>query len=248
MPEPAWYESFFSGLWLDVQRAIKTPEMTERDAGIVERALALAPGARVLDAPCGEGRIALELAARGYSVTGVDRTPALLEDARAAAADRGLEISLLQADLRDLPYESEFDAAFCFWSSFGYFDDVGNVEHARMMARALKPGGRFLIDTHVVDALLTRLDPGGITPVGDIELRERCRWDHEAGRLESEWTLVRGDASQTIHSSIRIYTYRELVHVLLAAGFERVEGLASPDLGPFDIGAARLCAVATTPG
>lgn len=139
--QPDWWEGFFSGLWLEVQRQFKSEEQTQAEADFIEKALALAPGAHVLDAPCGEGRIALTLAARGYQVTGVDITEPLLDDARRQAATRGLDVTWERRDMRDLPWEGAFDAVLCFWGSFGYFDDAGNIEHVQAVARALKPGG-----------------------------------------------------------------------------------------------------------
>src|SRR5262245_41616080 len=131
-----WWQHFFGGLWLDVQRRFRTPEQTRAEADFVEQMLGLTSGARVLDAPCGEGRIALELAARGHHVTGVDVTPILLEDAKRAAAEHGLSVVWEQRDMRDLPWREQFDAAVCWWGSFGYFDDAGNAAFIRAVAGA----------------------------------------------------------------------------------------------------------------
>ena len=60
-------------------------ERADGDAALITRLLDLRPGARVLDVPCGHGRIANRLAARGFSVTGIDLSDAFLAEARAGA-------------------------------------------------------------------------------------------------------------------------------------------------------------------
>src|SRR5262245_2072038 len=104
-----WFQSFFSGEWLDVQRGMATPEGNEKAAGVIERVLALRPGSRVLDVPCGNGRLTIALARRGHSMTGVDFTPVFLAEGRAAAGD--LPVTFLERDMRALDGLSGFDAA-----------------------------------------------------------------------------------------------------------------------------------------
>ena len=83
-----WYENFFHGVALDLWRKVVTPEQTRAEADFLEKALALQPGARVLDVPCGNGRISLELASRGYQGTGVDIAEENIQEARQAGTDR----------------------------------------------------------------------------------------------------------------------------------------------------------------
>jgi SAM-dependent methyltransferase len=101
--QPAWWEAFFSGLWLDVQRRANSAEQTQRDTARILELLAVDPGAHLLDVPCGDGRVALELAARGYQLTGVDLAAPLLADARRHARERGLAVAWEQRDMRALP-------------------------------------------------------------------------------------------------------------------------------------------------
>lgn len=73
--------------------------------------LALKPPARVLDLCCGPGRHALELARRGFEVTGVDRTQAYLDEARRRADVSTLKLELLRQDMRTFKRHDFFDAA-----------------------------------------------------------------------------------------------------------------------------------------
>ena len=239
-----WWESFFSGLWLDVQRQSRTREQTQRETDFIEKVLQLKGKDRVLDVPCGEGRLSLELASRGYRMTGVDSCKALLEDARRKADKAGFDIVWEHRDMRDLPWKKEFDAAFCFWGSFAYFDDQGNTDFVRAVCRSLKPGGRFLLETEVAETLLPKFRGRDWQWIGDILVLEDRSFDCSAGRVDAEWTFLRGGLVEKRRSSIRIYTYRELSRIFEECGFSELETYGSLDQEPFKFGSKRLYPVA----
>src|SRR4029079_7035747 len=132
----------------ETQRQACPPEPPRTEPDFIVSALGLASGARVLDMPCGEGRHSIELAARGYVPTAVDFNPKALSAAERNARERGVRVELVRADMRDFTPPDNIDAASCFFGSFGYFSDADNLRYATNVARALAPGGRFLIDTH----------------------------------------------------------------------------------------------------
>ncbi|MCB9780689.1 MAG: methyltransferase domain-containing protein [Alphaproteobacteria bacterium] len=168
-----WTESFFSGAWLDVQRALHPPELSAQQAASLCELLDLQPGDRVLDAPCGNGRIALALARLGLQTVGVDRCRPLLEDARAAAQADGLDATFHELDLREVHRLARtgpggsfgggdidgfqgagwFQAALCIWGSFGYFGDGG----LGAVGSDLQGGG----DLDFARAVAQALPPGG---------------------------------------------------------------------------------------
>jgi ubiquinone/menaquinone biosynthesis C-methylase UbiE len=158
-----WWQEFFSGLWQQAQLGWWSEDETRAAADKVERALGLSSPAKVLDVPCGDGRISIELAARGHDVTGVDLNETFLAEAARKAGDRGLSARWEQGDMRDLSFESEYEAALNFWGSFGYFDEGGNERTAASAWRALTPGGRFLIEVLTAEtcrAPKPRIRPG----------------------------------------------------------------------------------------
>jgi 2-polyprenyl-3-methyl-5-hydroxy-6-metoxy-1,4-benzoquinol methylase len=135
-----WWKDFFQGIALDFWRAAVTDEQTRAEADFLERQLWVSSPAKVLDVPCGSGRLSLELAARGFDLTGVDIAAEFIDEAKTSAAARGLQIEWHNRDMRELTWEEEFDAAFCFGNSFGYLDDEGNADFLKAVARTLKPG------------------------------------------------------------------------------------------------------------
>ncbi len=152
MPEKADWEKFFDGhapVYLENDFTANT--INEVDFLIKE--LRLKPGAAILDVGCGTGRHAIELARRGFKVTGVDLSEGMLAEARRHAADAGVQITLIHADAARWrpgrrPDAARFDAVICLCE--GAFGLLGSRDDAlgqplailRRVARALKPGAR----------------------------------------------------------------------------------------------------------
>lgn len=97
------------------------------------------PGERILDAGCGTGQLTGEISRAGAEVTGIDNSPAMIAQARSNFSGIRFEVQ----DLRALPFEAEFDAVF----SNAVLHWVTRAdEAAASIARALKPGGRFVAE------------------------------------------------------------------------------------------------------
>ncbi len=213
-----WWHDFFSGVAVDFWIQAIPSEHTAREAETLERALAVAPGAELLDVPCGAGRMSLPLAARGYRMTAVDLSDESLAHAR--AADVVHAVAWEHRDMRDLPWPARFDGAFCVGNSFGYFDDEGDAAFLTAVASALKPGGRFVLETPMIaESLLPTLPPRPWYTAGDVYLLVTNDYDPARGRLDIEYTFVSNGRVETRRGSHRVYTYRQLVELVAAAGF-----------------------------
>jgi SAM-dependent methyltransferase len=185
----------------------------------------------VLDVPCGNARLALELAALGMKVSGLDASRELLAEGRRRAAERGLELELVNGDMRALPWRAELDAAFCAGNSFGYFDDEGNRAFLEAVASTLVPGGRFWLEYPLALELVRgRAALRDWRILGErIVLTEAALDPAEPRRLETSYTFVDlarpGGALETRHASYRVYELRELQALLESAGFTSLEAL-----------------------
>jgi SAM-dependent methyltransferase len=241
-----WWNGFFSGLFAEFWRAAIPAEATRAEVDFLQSRLGLEPGKRVLDAPCGHGRHSLELARRGLRVTGIDSSGELLTAARGDAAHEGLAVEWLERDMRDLPWHGEFDAAFCAGNSFGYFDDEGNQAFLGAVARALRPGGRFLLESGwVAESLFPNFPERLDMEVAGIRFQAENRYDPVGGRVENRFTASRRDQCETRPAVHGLYTCRDICRMLEAEGFTDPEAFGSTAGEPFRIGSPRLLLVAT---
>jgi SAM-dependent methyltransferase len=239
-----WWENFFQGIALDFWRAAVTEEQTRAEADFIQKQLQLDTAAKILDVPCGNGRVALELAACGFDLTGVDLASEFIEEAKTNSIERGLKIDWHNRDMRDLPWGAEFDGSFCFGNSFGYLDDDGNANFLKAVARALKPEARFIVDAPAIaECLLPTFQDRRWFEIAGIIFMSNSRYDHEQGRIFTEYTFIRDGKVDKRPSSQRIYTYSELVRLLSDAGFETVSSHGSLNEEPFRLGSQRLLLV-----
>jgi hypothetical protein len=131
MKAPAdWYEHFFSGLAVEFWRAVVPETATAEEAAFLWKHLSLYPGKRVLDVPCGHGRLSIPLAAKGCAVTGVDISEEFLRAAEDGARAAGVSLVWRRSDMRALPRIAAFDAAFA-WAQLGYLDDAARPSSPR---------------------------------------------------------------------------------------------------------------------
>lgn len=140
-----WYEQSFGSDYMLVYKH-RNWENANKEAAKMIAWLQLAKGAQVLDIGCGMGRHALALADLGYSVTGMDLSHILLDEAH-RHDEEGL-VEWVNGDMRELPFEAgSFDATVNLFTSFGYFTvEEENVNVLRHIRRVLRPNGSFIID------------------------------------------------------------------------------------------------------
>jgi SAM-dependent methyltransferase len=221
-------------------------EMAPAEVDAVAALLGIKPGAAVLDLCCGVGRHALELARKGFRVTGVDRTAAYLQTAREKAAAEHLELDLVRDDMRDFVRPSAFDAAINLYTSFGYFEDPADDRKvAENILDSLRPGGMLAMEMMGKEVLARIFLPRDWQELPDssLFLQER-RVTRDWTWMENRWILIEGAQRREYAVDHRIYDGESLKRLLLGAGFDSVTLLGDLCGSPYDTAAKRLVAVA----
>lgn len=229
-----------------------SPEETRAEVDGVIRLLELAPQARVLDVSCGFGRHSVELARRGYHVTGLDLSPHLLRHARDAAKTTQVDVTWIEADMRDIPVPAEpYDAVVSLFSSFGLLGtDKEELKAARAMAHVLAPGGKALIETVNREIMLRRWvsKRWREQPDGTL-ICDKLKFEVTTGILHSEETAISPDGQRTYaKDQLRLWSFTELALLLQVSGFEAVAPFGNLDGSSYTWDSYRMAVVAHKAG
>src|SRR3954452_20506893 len=238
------WDAFFSDFYLRAYAADEREGEAEAQALAAARLAACPEGGELLDVPCGFGRHSIPLARAGYRVTGVDRSGALLEEARRRAGGERWP-KFVHADYRELPFRDEsFDAAVNLFTSLGY---LGDDEDQRVLAgirRVLRPGARLVLETMTRDRLVVHFSDNDWRLMGEGRLLlEQRTFDPVQGVATTTQTLVDGASRESRTWTVRMYTATDLVRMVERAGFSDYKVYGGFEGEPFDV-ESRLVLVA----
>ena len=219
----------------------------------------------VLDLGTGTARLALALAGAGYSVTGIDSSPRMLDIGRRKVAAAGLagRIALVEGDFTDFDLSQRFALACCGFNGFLHLiDETDQLRALRCWRRHLQPGGLLLLDVE---------NPGlGRLAAADGSLELARQWTdadtghaiamlfasqvsfadqvHEVTMFYDEVTSDGVLRRTTARIPTRILFRRELALLLGLAGYAKVEFYGDYDLSPWEPESPRLLAAALVGG
>ena len=242
---PDWWKTDFGPGYLALYDGFLA-ERTPVEVDQIEALLQLHPPRRILDLPCGQGRHAIELARRGYEVTGVDLSSYMLGVARERADAGGVRVRWLAGDMRQpLPSET-FDLVLNLFTSFGYFaDEADDRRVVRAAASMLEPGGRFLLEVINGDRVIGNFQEREWFTVGQIAVMERRSLDVPARRMVVERTVSSTNGEDTSVHAVRLYSGPAVKTMLDAVGFGCVELYGDWDGAPLTPESLRVLAVGT---
>lgn len=199
-------------------------DRTEAEVDRATMMLRPAGGERILDLACGIGRHTLELRRRGFEVVGVDISPELLEMADREATAQGLDVTFVEADLRNLDFSDEFDLVLSLNDgAVGYFEtDEENYRTFQVVGQALRSGGGHLMQLpNVLHA--ERNLPAKTWIVGEqtLELSDH-HWNAEDRYIEGSTVPIRFgevfERYEEIPFRQRLYTVEELAEIYDSVG------------------------------
>ena len=237
------WQKFFDGHAPDYMGNVFTNNtLAEVDFLIDE--LKLPPGCRILDVGCGTGRHSVELARRGYLMTGVDISAGMLAEAEKAAEESGVKIELIHSNATDFSTSGDYDAALCLCEgSFGLLgtgDDP--IEHdlsiLRNIYRALKLQARLIVTVLNACRFLRAYTPGP-GKKHEFDPVTLC----ESYTMEAETP----EGKQSLSVRERSYVPSELTMLFRMAGFdvENIWGGTAGNWGrrPLDVDEMEIMAV-----
>jgi ubiquinone/menaquinone biosynthesis C-methylase UbiE len=197
---------------------------------------------RILDLACGEGTFAVHMAEKGFDVTGVDRSPRMLELARIRAEKSKAEARFMLGDMRSLEFREQFDLVTCWFDSLNYLLDSADLKKTFLgVSEALKPEGLFIFDMNTTYGLAVnwRESPcyvEGDTP--DVFETHRQEFDFEHNiatmritcfiRGESGWMRVDEEHRERAYSQEEIRSFLDETGFQLLATWGNFREMSDP--------------------
>ncbi len=220
-----WYEELFKNFAKNYEKETYT-HGTVQEVDFIEREIEFKKSAKVLDIGCGTGRHAIELARRGYKVTGVDLSEAQLKRARENALSAGVNVDFMRADARELEFYDDFDLVMIICEgAFSLMEtDEMNFRILENAARALKKPGKLIFTSlnalfplhNCVDSFINSNSPGA--------KNEGSKFDLSTLRMYSTVNFVDDDGiRKTISTNERFYMPSELTWMLKSLGFSNID-------------------------
>jgi SAM-dependent methyltransferase len=231
-----WWATFFDGVYVEAWTAAGAFDRTDELVDELVAMLDLPEGARILDVPCGFGRIAGPLHERGYEVVGIDISAEQIDLAR----DRNPGPTYLVGDMRRPP-EGPFDAVLNIFTSFGYFAErEEDLSALQAWYGSVRAGGQLVMvlndrDRFVWHEARRSTQGGGDGPDTDDDRDDAGTIVREV--RETDWVEGVQYATVTYQGAtksfrVRLYTATELVRELREVGFTEVEAFAGLDRSP----------------
>lgn len=242
---PEWFRTFFDRDYLDRYCRVTDDDVTQAEVDGLIRGLGLEPPARVLDLACGYGRHAVLLAGLGFEVTGFDLSADLLAEAELRAQGAGVQLRLMEGDMRKLPFVREFDAVVNLFTSFGFFEDERDSRRVvEGIHAALDEGGRVLMDVINRDAVLRDFQPRMWREANGGYVLSEIEYDPLRSRLHGKQVhVIVGGQVRESALSVRLYAAHELTALIESAGFQTEAVYGGFDLSSFELDSPRIVAV-----
>lgn len=226
-------KQYFSSEDFILMEGTPGPEAVKRMVDFMCDALGLTPGSKVLDAGCGVGKFAIELASRGCQVTAIDSSDYMVEKCREFSS--GLPLTAIKMTCETMEFSNEFDAVISWGHSLGYGTREDDLEAIKRMHEALIPCGKLLLDLHNLSGYLNYFvgrhweERETAFALRDVE------FDGADHKFVCRNIIVPKDCSPSRESTLEILEYQpeEIESILKSTGFSDItfygDSVSSPE-------------------
>ncbi len=240
-----WYKDFFAGLNCEMWERAATTEWTQQEVDFLIATLKVQPGAALLDIPCGYGRHTIELAKRGFRLTGLDISAEFVRKLREQIVAEQLAVQVIHGDILTTKINSIFDGAYCLGNSFGYVDYEGMDAFVQKVANVLKSGARFVINSGLVaESILPNFPLTKHYVLGDLTMDIQNAYVVGESYMATELTYTKADRVEKQYFKHYVYTLSEIKRLLARYGLQTIAVFNSTEQLPYQLGDAQIYLVA----
>lgn len=230
-----WFKKWFSNkLYLKIYR-----HRDEADAkhliDLIQRTIPTYSREKILDLACGAGRHSIELARRGFDVTGIDLSSYLITEAKKSARtspEQGLKVKFEIKDMRDFNYLGKYNLVVNLFTSFGYFEnDEENFSVIQNVWNSLAPSGYFVLDFLNPVYLEKNLVKRTVNKYeGMVVVQTR---KIENGFVEKKIKITEGKETSEHYERLRLFKDKEFTSMFKRAGFKIIKRVGDYYGNPF---------------
>jgi SAM-dependent methyltransferase len=223
IPSSHWVHRVFNETYFRA-RPPSIGKAAREEANFVFEALGLSQGARLLDAGCGFGRLAIPLAELGANVLAMDISVDMTSKTIAFAQEAKVNVDVREGDFRRCHYENAFDAIVCADTTFGSYSDSDNLSTLQAFYDTLKPEGKLYLEVINRDSCIREL-PGRTWWEGrGCLVQEDSEFVDKTSRVKVKRLVVTAEGGQDEHwVDLRLFSVHELYSMLEMIGFKVVE-------------------------
>ena len=218
MKKSEWWKTFFDENYITLWTARGIFDHTREEVIFLRKVIPLKPDQEILDLCCGHGRHSIELAKRGYRVTGLDYSAYELGVAKKQANHDGLKIDFVRADARNFNLRKKFDVIINMFTAFGYGSEEDDRKIIKNAVKHLKPGGKFFIEMINLPWLWRNYKSKDQEKFGKLTATMQRDFDFLNGINHEKRIFKAGTRTKVYDLFLRVYSLYDLSKLLESEG------------------------------
>lgn len=240
-----WYEDFFQGLNCELWEKAVTPEWNKKEVDFIVSELNLEQGRHILDIPCGFGRHSVELAKRGFHVTGVDISHTFIKGLTEKLKKEKLSVNAIEANVLTLKLNQKFSDAICMGNCFGYFDITKMKLFIEKISSCLHKGAKFIINSGMIaESILPNFTKHRMFTIDDIKMSILNVYNVGDSCVTSHIVYTKNSMKEEHSFKHYVFTMEEVTRLLKMYGLEIIHSYNSTSKDEYSFGDEQIYMVA----
>lgn len=228
-----WYKDWFASDDYTSVYSHRDDKEAELFFNFLLNRLEIPEGSKILDAACGAGRHSIYLHKNHFRTVGFDLSKTLLRIAQQNAEDENIHLNLVNADIRDVCFNTKFDLILNLFTSFGYFEsDDENFQFFRNAFYFLKEGGYFVLDYLNKYHLIENLNPRSEEVISGKRIVQKRKIEN--GRVEKDIRIETGDIKNEYVESVKLYSDEFIISKFEEIGYKLADKFGDYSGASFD--------------